>query len=100
MGFSSSGSGVVVAADYHESHGRIRIGGAMIGEYVGAAMKRARYKLLEEDGGTFYGGIPGFDGVWANAETLEDCREVLEGPTSSASPGTCRCLPWTVSPST
>jgi predicted RNase H-like HicB family nuclease len=33
--------------------------------------------------GTFYGEIPGFQGVFANADTLEDCREqlrqVLEG---------------------
>ena len=75
----------------------------MIGQYVRAATKRARYDILEDDG-TFYGAIPGFDGVWANAETLEGCREeleeVLEGPTSSGSPRTCRCLPWTASPST
>lgn len=49
----------------------------MIGEYIRATMKRARYEILEDDG-TFYGEIPGFDGVWANAETLEGCREELE----------------------
>lgn len=45
-------------------------------------MRRAHYEILEDDG-TYYGEIPGFDGVWANASTLEDCRleleEVLEG---------------------
>lgn len=44
-------------------------------------MNQAKYKILEDDEG-FYGEIPGFQGVWANAETLEDCRnelaEVLE----------------------
>ena len=33
--------------------------------------------------GTFYGDIPGFQGVYSNAQTLEACREqiqeVLEG---------------------
>jgi predicted RNase H-like HicB family nuclease len=50
-------------------------------EYVQAAMRCARYEILED--GTFYGEIPDFQGVFANADTLEDCREqlrqVLEG---------------------
>ncbi len=54
----------------------------MLIEYIRAAMRLARYEILEDDG-SFYGEIPGFDGVWANAEALEDCRnepeEVLEG---------------------
>jgi len=41
-----------------------------------AAMHRARYEILPDDG-TFYGEIPGFDGVYANAKTLEACREEL-----------------------
>jgi predicted RNase H-like HicB family nuclease len=49
----------------------------MLTEYIRAAMRRAHYEILEDDG-TFYGEIPGFDGVWANAETLEGCREELE----------------------
>ena len=40
-------------------------------------MRQARYEILPEDG-TFYGEIPGFAGVWANAKTLEGCREELE----------------------
>jgi len=40
-------------------------------------MKRARYEILPQDK-TFYGEIPGFDGVYANANTLESCREELE----------------------
>ena len=53
----------------------------MLSEYIQAAMKSARYEILEDS--TFYGEIPGFQGVFANAEILEDCREqlreVLEG---------------------
>lgn len=49
----------------------------MLTGYIRAAMRRARYEILEDDG-TFYGEIPGFDGVWANAETLEGCRDELE----------------------
>ena len=49
----------------------------MLTEYIRAAMRRAHYEILEDDG-TFYGEIPGFDGIWANAVTLEDCREELE----------------------
>jgi predicted RNase H-like HicB family nuclease len=54
----------------------------MLTEYIAAAMKRATYEILEEDG-TYYGEIPECPGVWANAETSENCRrelqEVLEG---------------------
>jgi predicted RNase H-like HicB family nuclease len=40
-------------------------------------MRRARYEILTDDR-TFYGEIPGFEGVYANADTLEACREELE----------------------
>ena len=46
----------------------------MLTEYIRAAMRRARYEILEDDG-SYSGEIPGFDGVWANAGNLEDCRE-------------------------
>ena len=49
----------------------------MLTNYMRAAMRRARYEILPDDS-TFYGEIPGFDGVWANADTLEGCREELE----------------------
>jgi predicted RNase H-like HicB family nuclease len=53
----------------------------MLTNYISAAMHKAHYEILEDDG-TFYGEIPGFQGVWANAPTLEACRielqEVLE----------------------
>ena len=54
----------------------------MLTEYIAAAMKRAKYEIIAEDG-TYYGEIPDYPGVWANAEALESCRtelqEVLEG---------------------
>ena len=40
-------------------------------------MRRAKYEILPDDG-TYYGEIPGFHGVWANADTLEECREELQ----------------------
>jgi predicted RNase H-like HicB family nuclease len=49
----------------------------MLTNYIRAAMRQARYEILPDDG-TFYGEIPGFDGVYANADTLEACREELE----------------------
>ena len=48
----------------------------MLLEYIQAAMARAKYEILEDDG-TYYGRIPGFKGVWANADTLEGCRQEL-----------------------
>ncbi len=52
----------------------------MITEYVKAALEKATYKRLEDD--TWFAEIEGFEGVWANAETVELCRselmEVLE----------------------
>ena len=48
----------------------------MLTEYVQAALKKAKYEILPDDG-TYFGRIPGFKGVWANARTLEECREEL-----------------------
>ena len=49
----------------------------MLTDYITAAMHRARYEILPEDR-SFYGEIPGFEGVYANAADLETCREELE----------------------
>ncbi len=53
----------------------------MITTYIQATMRHAVYEILED--GSFYGEIPDFQGVYANAANLEDCRtelqEVLEG---------------------
>ncbi len=48
----------------------------MLTQYIQAAMRKAKYEILPDDK-SFYGEIPGFQGVYANAETLEDCREEL-----------------------
>lgn len=53
----------------------------MLSEFIAKNLKKARYKILDDN--TYFGEIPGLDGVWANAKNLEDCRaelqDVLEG---------------------
>lgn len=48
----------------------------MIGEYLQAALRHARYEILQDDG-SYYGEIPECNGVYANSKTLEECREQL-----------------------
>jgi predicted RNase H-like HicB family nuclease len=48
----------------------------MLTEYLKAAMAKAHYELLAGGEG-FYGEIPGFQGVLAQADTLEKCRDEL-----------------------
>ncbi len=48
----------------------------MLTRYLAAAMRRARYEILKDDG-SFYGEIPGCRGVYANASSLEQCRTAL-----------------------
>ncbi|HZR39817.1 MAG TPA: type II toxin-antitoxin system HicB family antitoxin [Ktedonobacteraceae bacterium] len=48
----------------------------MLTKYIHAAMSKARYEILPD--GSFYGEIPGFNGVYANSDTLEECREELK----------------------
>lgn len=48
----------------------------MLTEYIQLAMRKATYELLED--GTFYSEIAECQGVWANAYTLEACREELQ----------------------
>jgi len=48
----------------------------MLTAYIQTAMQQARYKILED--GLYFGEIPDFQGVWANEQTLEDCRRVLQ----------------------
>ena len=45
----------------------------MLTDYVEAAMRKAKYKLLGSDEG-YVGTIPGFRGLWANARSLKNCR--------------------------
>lgn len=39
-------------------------------------MQRATYEMLDD--GTFYGEIPDCQGVWANEDKLEACRDELQ----------------------
>lgn len=48
----------------------------MLLEYINAALRHARYEILKDDG-TYYGEIAECNGVYANAATLEVCREEL-----------------------
>ncbi len=48
----------------------------MFTDYVSAALRQARYEILSDDH-SYFGEIPGFDGVYANATSLEKCREEL-----------------------
>lgn len=48
----------------------------MLLEYIQAALRHAKYEILSDDG-SYYGEVPECNGVYANARTLEDCREEL-----------------------
>ena len=48
----------------------------MLTSYIHAAMRLAKYEILADH--TYYGEIPGFQGVWANADSLEACRDDLQ----------------------
>ena len=48
----------------------------MLLEYVQAALRHAKYEILPDDG-SYYGEISECNGVYANAKTLEGCREEL-----------------------
>lgn len=47
----------------------------MLTQYIERAMSRAHYEIMENK--RFWGEIPGLQGVWAEGETLEECRETL-----------------------
>jgi predicted RNase H-like HicB family nuclease len=51
----------------------------MLATYIDQAMELARYEIIEDEG-TYWGEIPGLQGVWARQATLEACRrELREG---------------------
>ncbi len=50
----------------------------MLTAYIRAAMRHATYDLLPDNEG-FYGEIPSMQGVYANADTLDACRDELQG---------------------
>lgn len=47
----------------------------MLTEYLAKKLAQARYKILKD--GTYFGEIPGLQGIWASAKNLEECRETL-----------------------
>ena len=48
----------------------------MFQEYINAALKSAKYEILEGDG-SIYGEIPPCRGVYAKAADFEECRNEL-----------------------
>ncbi|HEY7495760.1 MAG TPA: type II toxin-antitoxin system HicB family antitoxin [Candidatus Tectomicrobia bacterium] len=48
----------------------------MLTAYINAALRKAHYEILP-DGEGYVGTIEGLQGVWAQADTLEACREEL-----------------------
>lgn len=48
----------------------------MLSKYIKSAMQRATYEMLDD--GTFYGEIPDCQGVWANEDQMEACRDELQ----------------------
>jgi len=50
-------------------------GRQVLTEYIQCALRKAHYEIMEN--GRYWGEIPELQGVWAEAETLEQCREML-----------------------
>ena len=48
----------------------------MLTGYIQRAMAKAHYELMEN--GRYFASIPGLDGVWAQAKTLDSCRAELQ----------------------
>jgi predicted RNase H-like HicB family nuclease len=48
----------------------------MLTASIHAAMHQASYEILED--GSYYGEVAGLQRVYANAPTLEECREELQ----------------------
>lgn len=48
----------------------------MLASYIDQAMELAVYEIIEDEG-TYWGEIPGLQGVWARHQRLEGCRREL-----------------------
>lgn len=48
----------------------------MLASYMDKALEKALYEIIEDDS-TYWGEIPGLQGVWARHKTLEGCRQEL-----------------------
>ncbi len=56
----------------HTGEGKL----TMLASYIDQAMELAIYEIIEDDK-TYWGEIPGLQGVWARHKTLEACRREL-----------------------
>jgi predicted RNase H-like HicB family nuclease len=48
----------------------------MLAHFLDMAMELAHYEIIEDDG-TYWGEIPGFQGIWARHQTLAGCQREL-----------------------
>jgi len=48
----------------------------MLAHFLDVAMELARYEIIEEDA-SYWGEIPGLQGVWAKHQTLAGCQREL-----------------------
>ena len=48
----------------------------MLSQFLARQLGRAKYKILPD--GVYFASIPGLRGVWASANTLENCRAELQ----------------------
>lgn len=48
----------------------------MLAQYIDMAMELARYEIVDDDN-SYWGEIPGFQGVWAKHQTLAGCQREL-----------------------
>jgi predicted RNase H-like HicB family nuclease len=48
----------------------------MLAHFLDVAMEMARYEIIEDDA-TYWGEIPGLQGVWAKHQTLAGCQREL-----------------------
>ena len=48
----------------------------MLAQYMDTAMELANYEIIEDDG-SYWGEIPGLQGVWARHATLAGCQREL-----------------------
>ena len=50
----------------------------LLARYIEVAMQDFVYQILDDDG-SYFGTVPGFQGAWANADTVDECsRELAE----------------------
>ena len=48
----------------------------MLAQYLDLALELARYEIIKDDN-SYWGEIPGFQGVWAKHATLSGCQREL-----------------------